>query len=137
MRKNSRFPKMLYSSLWALELGKIGEGEGFGKFSLDKVTDVPGAIASFVSLFIGFITVIAGIWFGIKFILGAFAWISAGGNPESLKKARQSLVDALIGILVVVAALAVISIVGTVLGFPILDIGQLFKNIGIAGGTTP
>jgi len=123
-------------SLFALDLGRIGTGHGFGRFSPEKIgTGIPEAVAQILSLFIGFITIAAGIWFAIKFIIGGFTWISAGGDPESLKNARQTIIDALIGIIIVVGGLAAISIIGTVLGFPILNIGALFKNMGITSST--
>ena len=139
MKKNHQkaFQKQKYflASLFALDLGNVGEGPGFGRFPPDKVTDFKIGIADVVSLFVGFLTIISGIWFIIKLILGAFSWISAGGNPDSLQKARQAMVDALIGIIIVVGAIALISIVGTVLGLDILNIGKLLKNL--TGGVRP
>lgn len=116
----------------ALPLGNIGGGEGFGRFRPDKISDVAGSLAGVISLFVGFITIAAGVWFSIKLILGAFAWISAGGNPDSLKNARQTMIDALIGIILVVGAIALISIVGTVLGLDILNLGKLLGNLTAA-----
>lgn len=119
------------NGLLAISLGRLGEGLGFGRFSPDKVgADPAGSLAKFISFLIGFLTITAGLWFSVKFILGALSWISAGSNVEAVKGAHQTMLNAVIGLIIVVAGLAIISIVGTVLGFPILDLGTLLNNLG-------
>jgi len=44
---------------------------------------------------------ILGIVFLILFIYGGVLWMTGGGNPETLKKAKAILVQAVIGLLVI------------------------------------
>lgn len=113
-----------------INLGKIGEGEGFGPFS--KVTDFGSATATLetiLSKIVGFLTIIGGVWFGLQLILGAFSWISAGGNKESLKNAQDKIVNAVIGLVILVAAYALISVMGMLVGLDILNPGKGLQTI--------
>jgi len=49
---------------------------------------------------------------------------------EKLKNAQSKITNALLGIIVVVAAYAITSIVGKMLGFNILDIGTAINLLG-------
>ena len=53
----------------------------------------------------------------IYLLWGAFEWITAGGEAESLQKARQKLTNAALGILIMVGALGLFTVIsGDVLG---------------------
>lgn len=55
--------------------------------------------------------IIAGLIAILYLLLGAFAWITSGGNKESVDKARDKIQNALIGIILVFAVLAVVGLV--------------------------
>jgi len=99
----------------ALELGKIG-GEGLGPFG-----DAPGdgltGITKVVSSVIGIMTVAAGIWFLFQFIIGGFNWINAGGDKSKLQSSKDRLTNSFVGLIVVVAGLAIIALASTFFGF--------------------
>ena len=120
--------------------GGLGCGEGFGplaKFVCGLSggpgdTDVVGnKLNDVISVIIGFLTIIAGIWFLIQFILGGFEWINAGGDKARVESAQKKLTNAIIGIFLVVAAYVIVGLVGTILGLKILDPGGLLKDIQI------
>lgn len=104
--------------------------------------DIDGAITYFdlgnnsgdsfndiISTIIGVLTIIAGIYFFFILVIGAIAWISAGDDKGQIEEAKKKIQNGLVGIAVTVAALFVVQIVGTLLGFTdILDPG------GIVGG---
>lgn len=93
-------------------LGPFGEtdfGSG-GTLAMQKFT---GAI----SAIIGFLTVVAAIWFFIQFILGGFSWITAGGDKTKLTQARDKLSNAFIGLVVVVAGWAIVALAGQFFGW--------------------
>ncbi len=87
-----------------------------------------------VSTIIGFLTVVAGLAFIIYLIIAGFSWITAGGDPEKIKRAQQNITNALIGIIIVVIAYAVTAIVGSLLGFPILRPADVIDKL--SPGTT-
>jgi hypothetical protein len=59
----------------------------------------------------------------VYFFLGAIRWITSGGDKGSLEKARQQMVQAAVGLLVLVSLIAVIDFIGPILfGFNILEL---------------
>lgn len=61
--------------------------------------------------------VIGGIFALLYLLLGAFSWITSGGNKESVDKARDKIQAALIGVILIFVVLAVVVVVEQVL-FP-------------------
>lgn len=112
---------------------------GFGPLGLEKI-GLPFNIDEVMTIFnriisgtIGLMTVIAGIWFIFSFIMGAIGFLTAGGNQENIQKATQKLTQSLIGLVIVVAAYAIISLMGNILGLDILNPQKLIKVIAPGG----
>jgi hypothetical protein len=82
-----------------------------------------------LSNLLGVMTIIAGLWFIFNFFSGAYAYLAAGGSQDKMKEATQRIGNSLIGLVVVIAAYAVISLVGGLLGFSILDLEENIKKI--------
>jgi hypothetical protein len=61
----------------------------------------------------------AAVFFLIQFAIGGIAWIGAGGDPKNLDAARNRLTNAVIGLVIVVAAFGVTTIVTGALGINI------------------
>lgn len=124
----------LVFKVWAQEstpLGTIGEGEGFGPWA--TIPDLPtaaGYFATIISNIIGLMTIIAGIWFMFQFIIGGYGWLTSGGDKAGIQAAQSRITNAFIGLIVVVAAYAIIYIIGELLGFKILQPQDLIKLIG-------
>lgn len=115
-------------------IGNVKEScEGFGPLC-NLVTSGQGgvdAIAKAVSLIVGLITITAGIYFMIQFLIGGFEWISASGDKAKLTKAQDRLVHAIIGLIVVVAAFGIAAIFQAILGIDFLLMnGELIKQLG-------
>lgn len=55
-------------------------------------------------------------------IWGAFEWITSGGDKEAVGKARNRIINALIGLAVLAVAFALFQVAGQFLGFNILDV---------------
>ena len=116
-------------------LGPIGQGTGFGpwasKFWASPTIDT--ASSSFVKIIsniIGIMTIISGIWFIFMFITGAFSFLTAGGNSENISKATKKIGTSLIGLVVVVAAYAILSLLGQILGFDLLNPQDIITKLG-------
>lgn len=88
----------------------------------------------FFSNILGFLTLLAGIFFLIYFLVGGLSWLTSSGKSEQVEKAKQSMTNAAIGLIIVVAAYGIAFIIGTVLGLDILNIGASIQKIG-AGQT--
>jgi len=118
----------------------LGCGEGFGAIAKLLCGIQPGTAGSekvatrfntLISGVIGFLTVFAALWFLIRFILAGFQWISAGGDKTALETARSKIFNAMIGLLIVVAAWVIVGVFGKLLGLDILNPGNLLINLGI------
>jgi hypothetical protein len=86
-------------------------------------------LEGFISAAIGMLTILAGVFFIFYFILGAFKWLSAGGDSGKVQKARDQIVQGVIGLIVVVAAYAIIGLIGTVLGLRLLTPGAVINEL--------
>jgi hypothetical protein len=118
-----------------LPLGRLGgpREEGFGPFGnldLSDITAGPRAFTQIISNIIGVITIIAGIWFVFMFIIAGFSFLTAGGDSKKMGEATAKLTSALIGLIVVVSAYAIISLIGALLGFDILNPQDIIERLG-------
>lgn len=101
--------------------GTIGE---FG-FAVQGLS----SFETILSWVIGIMTVLAGIYFIFILITGAYTWMSAGGDKNKLQEAQQRILNAIIGLVIVVAAYAIISLISYVTDLNILQPGELLQDI--------
>lgn len=102
-----------------VDLGQIGgDGKGLGPFT--DVSNAIAKVATLISNLLAFFTILAGLWFIFQFVVGAYQWLSSGGDKAHLESARNRLAHAFIGLIIVVAAWAIIAVVGVFLGLDIL-----------------
>jgi len=83
----------------------------------------------FISNIIGVLTLLAGIFFIIYFILGAFKWVTAGGDSGKVGKARDEMVQGVLGLIIIVMAYGIIGIVGSILGLDILNPAAVLETL--------
>lgn len=140
------FIKPVYAvTEFGLETEKAGNlcaGEGLGPFAkflctfnrpasdqtleqqaTENIGNANQAVRAFAVLFsniIGVFVVVAGLLFLFQFMLGGFKWLTAGGDKAKLESAQQSLLHAVIGLVIVLAAYAIVVLVGSILGIDIL-----------------
>jgi len=85
-------------------------------FGLDPNVQVdPGALGfqiptlgEILTFMIRFFFVIAGIAALFYLLLGAFTWITSGGNKENVEKARDKIQAAIVGIILIVIVVAIV-----------------------------
>lgn len=99
---------------------------GFGP--LGDTDDAILKLQSTISLIIGIFTVSAGLWFIVQIFTNAFKWLVSDGEKQAIEAARKGLTHSVIGLFIIVSAYALIAIVGSVLGLPILDFATTIKN---------
>lgn len=101
-------------------VGPLGEPTGNGVTGLSSV----------ISMGVGLMTIVAIIWFVFTFLIGAIGIISSGGDKQALESARKKITTGAVGLVVVILALVIVNLIGTIIGIPnILDIGSLFARI--------
>ena len=76
------------------------EKAGFFNYNSNNIDNITQTIINAVLSFLGVIFTIIIIYAGIK-------WMTAEGNPESITKAKGMLKNAVIGLIIVIAAYAI------------------------------
>jgi hypothetical protein len=90
---------------------------------ISETTSLAFIIATIIQVLLGFL----GIIFLILTIVSGFKWMTAQGNDDEIKKAKKTLTNAIIGLVVVLAAYIITSTL-----FRILPFGG--GGGGVAGG---
>ena len=97
----------------------------------DNVTTLT-KLETVISALLGLATTVGGLLFLYTFIQGALSWVTAGGDSGKIQKARDQMIQGAIGLIILVAAYAVIGLIGTIVGINILNpalmIGRVIPN---------
>lgn len=123
------------NNLLAEDLIVAPEGgfKGFGKLGLQgdsPASNATGTFTTFLSSVIGVMTLVAIIWFVFLLISGAISYMSAGGDKGAIESARKRILNGVIGIVLVIAAIFIVRLIGYLLGIPdILNFTSLFAVI--------
>lgn len=109
----------------------VGSLRGIGPLGLEDrdPSAAQGIFVNAISLIIGFLTAVAIIWFVFQFILGAIGWISAGGDAKAVDAARSKITNAVVGVVIVLLALVIVSVVGGILGIDFLNLGEFLTKL--------
>ncbi|MBU3935697.1 hypothetical protein KJ909_03415 [Patescibacteria group bacterium] len=106
------------------------------KYIIEPVVPLPPGVDSVsqientLSTVIGFLTIVAFIYFTIQIILAGYSFLSSNGDKDKLKNARQSLTNNVIGLAIIVVAVGLTSLMAQLLGLGnIFDLNLVFKNI--------
>lgn len=114
--------------LLALDLGTF---TGVG--TLATVNPGTGAftqLENVISTVLGVLTVSAGLWFIFQIFGGAVGWLASGGEKQALQNAQKRIVNAIVGLIMVVMSYTLIAVIGSILGFNILKPFDLWKGAG-------
>lgn len=95
---------------------------GSGTLTLEKI----------ISQVIGVLTIIAVIFFAIQVIIAGYNFISSEGDEKKMEMARKSLTNGVLGIIIVVVAIGIVSLIASLLGISNpMDLNALFKGMGL------
>lgn len=102
------------------ELGNI---QGLGSFNPTGagLTDTTTKLSSFISTILNVITVGVGLFFIVYFATAGLQFITSGADENKLNQARDKMTNAVIGLIITVAAYAITGLVGSIFGFDILN----------------
>ena len=106
-----------------------GGDTSFVPKNLNSADDVLNTGQGLISFAITTLTIFAGILFLYQFIRGALGWITAGGDQKKISDARDQITQGVIGMVIIVAAYAIIGVISSVLGLDLLNPFQQIKNI--------
>lgn len=72
-----------------------------------------GGIPGLVGVIVGSVLAFVGIIFFVLMIYGGFTWMTAGGNEQTITKAKDIIFSAAIGLIIVLAAYAFTKFLGS------------------------
>ncbi len=105
-----------------------GKLEGLGPLGGETV-DLIFGIAPFgaldlffkvLSAIVGILTIVAAIWFVFQFLIGAVQIMASGGDKTKMQEASGRITHAVIGMVIIIAAIFFISLIGALTGLKIL-----------------
>ncbi|RMH01564.1 MAG: hypothetical protein D6706_01675, partial [Chloroflexi bacterium] len=94
----------------------LGEGELFGSAEDGSAfaeqaglasMDLTSLIANIIRAVLGF----AGVVLVVMILYGGFLWMTAGGNDDRVKKAKRTITNAVIGLVIAISSYAIASFV--------------------------
>lgn len=92
-------------------LAQLSESTGLGATAGTAGLRTNTNISDIVGKFIGALITLLGIVFVVLFVYGGFVWMTAQGNEEKIKKAKNILTSAVVGLVIVFASYAIASAV--------------------------
>lgn len=97
----------------------------------------PGAgVGTILSNALTIVFVVAALAVLFFLVIGAFKWITSGGEKEAIGKARGTIVNALIGLAILALAFVIVVVVGQVLNIDLMRITALPRLDSCPGGKT-
>lgn len=85
-------------------LSKTAPGAGYDAISLDKAeSSLISRASKIISIALSFL----GIFFFVLAFYAGFIWMTAKGDQTKVQKAKDTLVDSLVGLIIVIAAYAI------------------------------
>lgn len=90
---------------------------------------VGGRLNAVISAIVLFLSGVAAIWFLFQFIIAGYEWLGSGGDKTSVESARNKITWSLIGLITVIMATTVAGIIGIMLKIPILNPGEILKQL--------
>ena len=98
------------------DLGKIDPPDSIKEFGVGAE-----GIGNFFSNLIEVIYAISMVVLVFMLIWGAFDWITSEGDKEKVGKARNKIINAIIGVVILAAAFAIIQVLGVFTGFSFFE----------------
>jgi len=120
------------NKLFAVAAPTLGTFKGLGRLGEPIATEAdPGASAftNFISTVIGIMTVVAFIWFIFQLFIGAIGWLASGGDKAKLQEAQKKITTSIIGLTIVISAIFLIKIIGTIFGIDFLNLTEIITNL--------
>ena len=79
--------------------------------------DIIGVVGTIIDLVLGYL----GLVFLVLTIYGGLIWMTAGGNPENVKKAKSLISNAVIGLFIIFASYGIAHLVFSLVGVQVVS----------------
>lgn len=81
--------------------------QGTGREAGFDVSDSETQLTRFIGQIINVILSVLGVIFFVLLVYGGFLWMTSAGNEDKVKKAKTLITDAIIGLIIILAAYAI------------------------------
>lgn len=84
-------------------------------------------LAAFIPKLVGLAIIIAAVVFFFVFLIGGIRWITSSGDKAQIEGARNTIMNALVGLVIVFSLFAILKLIETLFGIELLqiDLGRL------------
>lgn len=103
------------------------------EYTQNATVDPLSNLEAIISNSIGFITVLAGMFFLYQFVTAAFSMVTAGGDTGKLNSARDRMLHGVLGMIMVVASYSIVGLLGSVFGLNILNPAAMLGSFAPGG----
>lgn len=118
------------------KLHKLAQfGDGFEPISpgLTKNSNTNEGVVKDLELIISnalsILTILGGIFFVVYFFLAIYKILTAGGDSGKLSQAWQQILQAIIGLVLLVSAYAIVGLIGSVVGIDVINPGKMILEL--------
>lgn len=115
-----------------IQIAPEGGFSGLGTGKLNQINSAGAGVStltSVISMAIGVMTIIAIIWFIFTLVTGAISIIGAGGDKQALESAKKKITTGIVGLVIVIAAVFIVSLIGSIFKIDFLNLSNLFYQI--------
>lgn len=122
IRQRERLIGIVGASALVAPLATLAQG------TIDRPSGIPDQFKTFekaIESGFNIVIVVAGIVFVILFLIGGITYLTAAGNEDNTKKARALMLDAVVGLVIVVTSWAIGTYVLSLLGIKGATSGSL------------
>lgn len=86
--------------------------------------------SNLLSTIIGVMTIIGVIYFLFQIVVAGYGMLSSEGDKKKIEDSRTRITQGLLGVVIIIMAVTLVSLVGTILGVPnILDLNAILTTI--------
>ncbi len=120
------FTKLIYA---AQDTNSNRSGNSITGIGIQPVGNGVSQLETIISSIIGFITIVAFIFFVFQIIFAGYSFISAQGDEKKLEAARSKLTNGILGLTIVVIAFGFTAFIAKILGMgDIFNLQQFFLS---------
>lgn len=125
---NSLF--IIHNSVFAIEVD-LGKITGLGPWQITPGSEgaLGTAFSNLASTILGFLTALGGLATFLFLVSGALSWITSSGDKAGMEKARSQITNAVIGLIIIVAAWGIVYLIGGILGLDIINPQKLIPKL--------
>ncbi len=87
------------------------------------------SLVKIISGIIGIITVVGALFFIVFFFIAAFQWVTSGDDSKGVDKARNRMLQGVIGLVVMVLGYSFIGLIGRIVGLDLINLEETIMSV--------